>query len=184
MRPNAFGPSPEFVELERARSRKVESAQRKARWLAFLDCATEQEFLLDRLPMEGARLGSGKPLTRKELDTLLPGAVHGETLGSTLFVVTNEPLDDYHAGRALDACHATKLHAARETDYEGLLCSLVRGSGEDFALAIIRKLDFARGAVKLMSDAVPPAPAAGLRIGSLRIDPAGNERGEIAPWLV
>ena len=104
--------------------------------------------------------------------------------GGALFVVAATPLDDADAARALDAFHATRFHSAAETDYADLVCSLARGSGEDFAFGIIRRIDFSRRTVTLVSDAVPPAPATILRLGSLRVDAGGNERGETRPWTV
>jgi hypothetical protein len=93
-------------------------------------------------------------------------------------------MDDKAANRALNACHASRLHTVAEADYADLVCSLARGSGEDFAFGIIRKVDFRRDTIILQSDAIPPAPATILRLGSLRVDANGNECGETRPWTV
>ena len=180
--PDGFNVGPEAVQLESGFPPVVNAAQRKARWMGFIESATEQEVPLDRLSIEGSRLGSGRPLTLRDLDRHVPAAVHAELTGSVLFVVTTTPVDDGDAARALDAFHATSLQTAAEADYENLVCSLARGSGEDFALGIIRKIDFRRRTVTLLSDAVPPAPATILRLGALRVDSKGNEHGETRPW--
>jgi hypothetical protein len=118
------------------------------------------------------------------LDRYLPAAVHAEVAGTSLFVVATASLDDADAARALNSLHATRLYTALQSDYEDLVCSLARGSGEDFAFGIVRNIDFRRDTVSLQSDAVPPAPATILRLGTLRVDARGNERGETRPWTV
>ncbi|MHB8634844.1 MAG: hypothetical protein ACYC96_00055 [Fimbriimonadaceae bacterium] len=179
-----FTVGPEPVPTDVGFPALVSAAQRKARWMGFLDNATLQDIQLDRVSIEGARLGSGRRLSLRDLDRHLPTAAYAELTGSTLFVVTTAPLDDAEAARALDACHANRLHTVAQSAYENLVCSLARGSGDDFAFGIIRNIDFRRGSISLVSDAIPPAPATILRLGSLRVDAKGNECGETRPWAL
>lgn len=181
---DGFYVGPDRVDLEAGFPVMVESAQRKAKWLGFLDSATGQELFLDRISIEGARLGSGRALGRSDLERALPGAVHAEVCGSTLFVIADQPLEDSDAARALDTYHASRLQIASPSDYRDLVCALARGSGDDFGFGIIENIDFQRRVVTFASDAIPPAPATILRLGSLRVDSKGNERGDVKPWTV
>lgn len=182
--PNGFAVGPEAVEAEEGFPPMVQAAQRKARWMGFLESARLQEIRLDRVAIEGARLGSGIPLTADALAKHLPTAVYAELAGSTLFVVAGEPLGDDQVARGLDAFHANRIHVASPHDYVDLACGLARGTGEDFALGVIRAIDFRARTLQIQSDAIPPAPATILRLGSLLVDASGNERGEIKPWSV
>src|ERR1019366_7261342 len=84
---DGFTVGPETVTLEPGFPPVVEAAQRKARWMGFIEDSTEQEVRLDRVAIEGARLGSGRALTLRELHRFLPTPVHADLSARTLLLV-------------------------------------------------------------------------------------------------
>ncbi len=174
-----FPIGPKAVTLENAFPTLVSSAQRKAQWLAFFERAESQTLQLDRLVIEGGRLGAGRRLKPTELPA---GAIYAELAGPSLFLVADGPLSDEAVSRALDHVGAARAHVVHPSDYAGLFVGLARESGEDFALGVLQSINFESMVATLLSDAVPPAPARLLRLGSLKITPNGPEAHEIKPW--
>lgn len=180
-----FPVGPEEVELETAFPAMVQNAQRKAHWLKLFENCESHEFDLNRVSVEGARLGSGVPIHADDLTRFFHGKVaHGEVAGGGLFIVAREDPDDVEVARALDHFHCSRAHIAHPDEYEGLLCSFAKQHGEDFGMGNIEKIDFDRGKVLANCTAVPPAPVRILRLGALKVDTAGRELGEVRPWQV
>lgn len=180
-----FPVGPQEIALESSFPAMVQNAQRKAHWMKMFEACEEHEFSLDRVSIEGTRLGSGMPILHDDLTRFFRGRVlHGETSGGALFLVAQEDPEDDQVARALDHFHCSRAHIAHPDDYEGLLCSFAKQGGEDFGMGSIVKIDFAAGQVHSLCTAVAPAPIRILRIGSLRVDTAGRELGEVRPWQV
>lgn len=171
----------EQVCLPEALPESAQTAQRRSRWLEMFEGCSEHVLELDHIGLHGVRLGSGKRLHGTPFDDL---GVHVEVYGSTLFVVTDHDVDEQTAGDALNLAHATKLSLVSPATYEGLLCSFVRGSGEDFGIGVVQSIDFQERKATFFNNAVAPAPVRSVRIGSLRIDETGKETGETKPWAV
>ena len=169
------------VTIETALPENARAAQRRARWLEMLESCVEHEVELDHVGLMGVRLGSGRRLHGAPFDEL---GVRVESYGSTLLVVSEKQIDEVVAGEALNLAHATNLALVAPTAYDGLLCSFVRGTGEDFGIGVIKSIDFASRTAAVLNTAVAPAPVRALRIGSLRIDSTGKETGETRPWAV
>jgi polynucleotide 5'-kinase involved in rRNA processing len=127
------------------------------------------------------RLGSGQRLHGSPFDSL---GSHVELYGQTLLVVGDQVPDDRSAGEALNLAHASKLHLVSPRSYDNLVCSFVRGTGEDFGIGVIREIDFVERRAVVFNTAVAPAPVRNVRVGSLRIDATGKETGETKPWAV
>lgn len=160
----------------------VETAQRKARWRELWEAGHEHTFSLRRLNLQDARLGMGVELSAAEREKAgLKDAVWAEVMGGTLLVISAE---EPSQSRALDVTHTSRLIWARPEAYEGLVVSLARASGEDFALGVLENADFANAELTVRSPAVPPAPAKIIKLGALMIDREGNEQGETKPWQV
>ncbi|MEX2242900.1 MAG: hypothetical protein WD716_03535 [Fimbriimonadaceae bacterium] len=156
-------------------------AQRRARWLEMFEQCVEHELELDHVGIEGVRLGSGQRLHGSPFDAL---GVHVELYGQTLLVVGDHVPDDATASEALNLAHASKLHLVSPHSYDNLVCSFVRGTGEDFGIGVVREIDFVERRAVVLNTAVAPAPVRTLRLGSLRIDSTGKETGETKPWAV
>ncbi len=180
-----FPVGPQEIEIESSFPAMVQNAQRKAHWMKLFENCEEHDFDLSRVSVEGARLGSGLPVPREALNRFFKGRVlHGEIAGGALFLVATDDPDDDQIARALDHFHCSRAHIAHPEEYQGLLCSFAKSSGEDFGMGAIIDIDFEAGKVKAHCTAVAPAPVRILRIGALRVDTAGRELGEVRPWQV
>ncbi len=180
-----FPVGPNEVELEASIPEEVRVAQRKANWLKMLERCEEHEVALPRVAIEGARLGSGRVISREQLSKVgIEHVLHAEVGGGTLFLISDQEVDDHHLPRALDVFHCGRVHVIPTDSYEGLLCAFARQSGEDFGMGMIQSIDFETKTAKILCDAVPPAPVRILKIGGMRIDSAGRELGEVRPWQV
>ncbi|HWD41397.1 MAG TPA: hypothetical protein VG944_21310 [Fimbriimonas sp.] len=180
-----FPIGPEVVELPEAFPNLVRQAQRKAHWLKLLDCCTEQSVSLREVTVEGARLGTGAQLSRDQLVGLgLGEALYAERAGATFFVVADTDLEEGKLAHALDVTGASKVLATSPAKFENVHCSFARESGEDIGFGFVRKIDWEFGNVHCVCSAVPPVPVRVLRLGSLRVDAAANEVGELRPWEI
>jgi hypothetical protein len=182
---SGFPIGPETIELEPAFPPVVQVAQRKAHWMKMFENCETHEFEFSRVSIEGARIGSGKRIHPDDLVRFFGGkALLGEVAGGSLFLIAKEDPEDAEMARALDHFHCSRAHLAHPAEYEGLLCSFAKQHGEDFGMGTIESIDFERGIIRANNTAVPPAPVRILRLGTLRVDTAGRELGEVRPWLV
>jgi len=182
---DAFPVGPEEVVLEKAFPPMVRAAQRKAHWLKMLEACRPHQVDLAKVCIEGTRLGSGQRLQRMDLmRSGLEDAVWAELTGASLFIISDEEPDETKISRALDDFHVSRVQFASPDAYNGLLCSFVRGNGEDFGYGVIERIDFESGIAHIKNSAEEPAPVRILRIGSLKIDASGSEHGEARPWQV
>lgn len=174
---------PQRVVLEPPFHDLVRSAQRRARWIELIEQAMPHEVPLDRISIEGLRLGSGIEVPAATLArTSLEGALYGESFGATALIVARHELSPDQMALALDLTHAATATVIAPEAYSGLLCSFADQEGEDFGMGMLQSIDFERRVAIARCTAVPPAPVRILRVGSLRIDDTGQELGEIKPW--
>jgi len=176
---------PEEIEIEEAFPAMVQQAQRKAQWLKLIESCENHEVELDRVAIDGSRLGSGKRAHPDQLARAGLGKIdHAEVAGGTLLLVTNEEPEEHVMARALDIFQATRATVVNSSAYEHLLCSFGRQNGDDFGLGIVKQIDFEARIAYIACTAVSPAPVRILRLGGLRVDFTGKELGEARPWSV
>ena len=181
---DGFPLSPETPELPPAFPPPVQEAMRKAQWMKTLEACAAHEVDLRTATLEGTRLGSGTALSLEERRRAgLEDALHVERTGRTLLIVADAP-NERMVARALDVTHATKATLASPRAYEGLVLSFARPGGEEFGFGRVTRIDWEAMILHADCTAVPPVPVQILRLGSLRLDPKGNERGEARPWEV
>ncbi|MCH7944446.1 MAG: hypothetical protein IIC73_00290 [Armatimonadetes bacterium] len=173
--------NPEWTELAEALPETVRIAQRRSRWLEVIEACDEHTLQLDEVGLYGVRLGSGERLTDPPFDKL---GLHVEVCGPVLHVVSDEEPDETLVAEALNLSHASRLNLVSPNSYDGLVCSFVRGGGEDFGIGVVRSIDFEARRASFLSTAVAPAPVTAVRIGAVRIDETGKELGEARPWTV
>ena len=182
---NGFTVGPEEVELERSFPSVVVNAQRKAQWIKLADEAVTHILPFDQITFEGARLGSGTPVRAEEILKLgIPDLLYAETMGSSLLAVSKRDLDEHALAKISDHFEAHRAVVSAPDSYWGLLCSFARETGEDFGIGFVERVDFSARAIQVRNTAVEGAPVRILRIGTLRLDSAGNELGEVKPWQV
>jgi polynucleotide 5'-kinase involved in rRNA processing len=171
----------EAVDLQESLPLAAVLAHRRSRWLDMLENGSEHRVELDRVGLYGVRLGSGRRLRGAPFDAL---GIHVEAYGQSLLIVTDQDLDESVIGDAMNHAHASRLHLVAPDAYDGLVCSFVRGTGEDFGMGVVRSIDWEKRELTVLNTAVAPAPVRVLRIGSTRIDETGKETGEVKPWAV
>ena len=182
---NGFTVGPEEVELERSFPPVVVNAQRKAQWIKLADEAITHIIPFDQLTIEGTRLGSGTAVRAEEIQKLaIPELLYAETMGSSLLAVSKRDLDEHSLAKLSDHFETHRAVVSAPDSYWGLLCSFARETGEDFGIGFVERVDFAARAIQVRNTAVEGAPVRILRIGTLRLDSAGNELGEVKPWQV
>lgn len=174
---------PQRVVLDAAFHDLVRSAQRRARWIELLEQALPHEVPLDRVSLEGVRLGSGIEIPVASLKrTTLDCVLYAESFGQTSLLIADHELSPDQMATALDQTHATTATVIEPQSYSGLLCSFADQEGVDFGVGIIDSIDFTRRVINTRCTAIPPAPVRIVRVGSLRIDDSGKELGETKPW--
>lgn len=180
---NGWPIGPEEIELPTGLPPVVVEAQRKAQWLKLIERCQRHEIPLHQCAIQGARLHSGVQLDELARHRAgLDNALHAEVCGSTLLIVTDGNLDEDVISRALDVTHVPRAQISHPRDYNDMLCAFVRTNGDEFGYGMIERIDFAEGVIHARADAVPPVPVPILRLGSLRVDKDGRERGELKPW--
>jgi hypothetical protein len=176
---------PEEIEVPAALPLIVQGAQRKAHWLKLIESCTAHEVDLRKVTVEGVRLGSGRPLTLRQMEqTGLAHLQYGEVCGSTLLLVTDVEIDEDALSRSLSISHCSKAQVVSPASYDGLVSSFARQDGTDFGMGLIESIDFGTCIARVQCSAVAGAPVRILRIGALRIDAQGRELGEVRPWQV
>jgi hypothetical protein len=182
---NGFPVGPNELELEAAFPDTVRHAQRKANWLKLIERCTEHKVDLNRINVDGARLGSGRVIKREQLAKVgITEVFHAEVSGGSLLLIAHEEPPEQSLARALDVFHCGRIHVVHPESYDNLLCSFARESGEDFGTGVIQRIDFETKIAHILCDAVEPAPVRILKIGGIRIDTSGRELGEVRPWHV
>ncbi|RYG25994.1 hypothetical protein EON82_05000 [bacterium] len=180
---NGFPTGPETPNLESAFPPMVQDAMRKAQWMKLLESCSLHEVDLRNVVLEGTRLGGGKALLPDEITKTGLSAVHVEVVGKNLFIVSDD-VPEGRLARALDVTHCTKATIASPSAYEGLVLAFVRPNGEEIGHGRVVGIDWEAGVLRAACSAIPPVPVTILRLGSLRLDPKGVERGEARPWEV
>jgi hypothetical protein len=182
---DGFPAGPENVQLPSAPPPLVVSAQQKAQWIKLLDQTVPHTLLLDRVTLEGTRLGSGKAIDANELHRLgVEEVLHVETSGATALVVSLSDLDERKLARIANHFEVQRSVVVAPDSFCGLLCSFARQDGEDFGMGIVERIDFASREIHVRNTAEPGSVVRLLRLGALRLSGTGVELGEPKPWQV
>ncbi len=178
-----WGMGPETVPLTPALPPMVETARRRSRWIEAQEHNALHEVALDQTVLLDARIGCGESV-RLPKEPLLDPILYAEKSGSQLYGISVESLPENAAARAMQHTHTLRFHNVLESDFEHLVCALVRQNGEPLGLGMIERAEFARGRFLVRSQAIPGGVATSLQLGCLRVDGEGKELGEIKPWSV
>lgn len=176
---------PQRVILEPAFPAVVCAAQRRARWIELIEQGERHEVSLDRVSLEGTRLGSGSPISVPALHRAgLEEVLHAERFGANALIIAEHDLTADQMAAVLDLAQVAHATVIEPWAYSGLLCSFADQEGNDFGMGMIERLDFERRLIIARCTAIPPAPVRIVRLGSLRIDETGKELGETKPWSI
>lgn len=179
-----FKKEPERVEVEKSMPNSVQTAQRKARWLDLKSRCENHTVDLRTTLIEGIRLGSGVVVDSFQSEKLGLKNAHVEISGQTLFIITDEEVEEGLMSRAMDFTHTNRVQFATPDQYEGCLCAFSKASGEDFGFGIVTGIDFQNWRANVLCTAIPPVPVPVLKLGSIRVDYHSNELGEPKPWSI
>jgi hypothetical protein len=179
-----FKTDPEVVEIDKSMPNSVQMAQRKARWLDLKSRCEHHTVDLRATLIEGGRLGSGTVVDSYQSEKLGLKNAHVEISGQTLFIITDEEIEEGLMSRAMDFTHTNKVQFATPDQYEGCLCAFSKASGEDFGFGMVKNIDFQNWRANVLCTAIPPVPVPVLKLGSLRVDYLSNEMGEPKPWSI
>jgi hypothetical protein len=179
-----FPTEPEIIEVDKSMPNSVQNAQRKARWIDLKSRCHSHTIDLRTTKIEGVRLGGGTVLDGYQKQKLGLRNSHVEVTGQTLFVVTDEEIEEGLMSRAMDFTHTNRVQFATPDLYDGCLCAFSKLNGEDFGFGTIEHIDFATLRARVLCTTIPPVPVPLLRIGSLRVDHLSNEHGELKPWTI
>ena len=171
-----------LIGIDKSFPNLVQIAQRKAQWLGLLERCEDHVVDLKECRLEGARLGSGTRLSLNQREKLGLDKAYAETIGNSLFIVSDEEFDERTVSRAMDFSHTNRVSLAAPELYQGALCAFSKTSSEDFGFGFVTHIDFEMMKAFVRCTAIPPVPVPILRIGSLRIDKQGTEHGELKPW--
>lgn len=174
---------PQLVELPVALPTMVQAAQRRGRWIGLQEDASLHEVLLEKVSIQGVRLGSGKRVLLPN-ETLLSPLKWAEAADGTLYVVSDAPPEEPTLNRALQFAHLHRVHAAANQDFEHLLCCMCRQNGEPLGMGMIERAEFDKGRFVVRAQVSPGSNARIVMIGSLKVDTEGKELGEIKPWSI
>jgi hypothetical protein len=173
-----------LIGIDKSFPNLVQIAQRKAQWLDLLERCEDHVVDLNECRLEGARLGSGQRLSLNQREKVGLDNAYAESIGNSLFIVSDEEFDERTISRAMDYTHTNRVSLASPELYHGAICAFSKPSGEDFGFGYIDHIDFEKMKAFVRCTAIPPVPVPILRIGSLRVDAQGNEHGELKPWQV
>jgi hypothetical protein len=173
-----------LVGIDKSFPNLVQIAQRKAQWLDLLERCEDHVIDLHECRLEGSRLGSGTRLSLNQREKIGLDKAYAETIGSSLFIVSDQEFDERTISRAMDFTHTNRVSLAAPELYQGALCAFSKIAGEDFGFGLVTNIDFEKMKAFVRCTAIPPVPVPILRIGSLRIDEQGNEHGELKPWQI
>ena len=104
--------------IDKAFPNLVQIAQRKAHWLALIERCEDHVVDLNECRLEGARLGSGRMLSLAQREKLGLDSGYGETIGSSLFIVSEDEYDERTISRAMDFTHTNRVNLASPDLYK------------------------------------------------------------------
>ncbi len=173
-------------EVQR-KSPAVRTARRTARFQAALDGAREVTLYLDNAALLGTQYGTGRPLSRPEqqfvAQSLRVPVLHAERLeGGALYIVAKgERWDTAALGSIEGYFRTSQVTIVPAKRFAGLLCGLIDTGGALLSIGLIRRVDFERQELTLLTPCRRPAAVAQLWLGTLRLRPDGTELAALRP---
>jgi len=169
--------SPQAVHRRNREKRKI---LRELSYKKYLKQAKMQSFALNWIKVEGAPIGTGKPLTAeqiKKIRSLLGAApIYSEETPATVFVVLrkNQSVNEDQIERIKES-FGKKVKVIKEGDEEGLLAGLHDGQGKFLGIGILCGVDYKRRAMKIYTPISENVST--IRFGQIKLDENGREIG-------
>ncbi|RLE55953.1 MAG: hypothetical protein DRJ30_03145, partial [Candidatus Methanomethylicota archaeon] len=172
------------------RSKSERKLIRESAYMKYLMKSKVRIFSLDKVGLLYSILGSGFPLSKKDLKSFesLLGIplIYGESSPDSLLLVLSSPIEDEDRISLIDFL---KKKTGKETvillsrGFErGVLAGLYNGEGSFIGLGIIKEINFNRRTIEIST------PVRGeiklIAIGSLKLSGDGKELGKLPPWIL
>jgi polynucleotide 5'-hydroxyl-kinase GRC3/NOL9 len=179
---------PEISPNAHAKSPTVRALRRSKRFADYFREAREWELPVDRGILRGGTLFLGRPLRPAALDAIQQNLavrlIHVEHGIEGVRVVTAgppSPTDRAALSRRLNSQKLLWLEAQRLT---GLLIGLLDQHGETAAVGCVKRVDFRRRTLRIVTPWLDPDAVGGFVWGIARVNPSGKEypplkRGEV-----
>ncbi|KPV62448.1 MAG: Polyribonucleotide 5'-hydroxyl-kinase [Candidatus Bathyarchaeota archaeon BA2] len=142
--------------------------------------AKVQSFSLNWIKVEGAPIGTGKPLTAgqmKEIRNLLGTTpIYSEETPATVFIVLrkNWAVNEDQIERIKES-FSKKVKLIKEGEEEGLLAGLHDGQGKFLGIGILCGVDYKRRVMKIYTPMSKNVST--IRFGQIKLDENGREIG-------
>ncbi len=174
----------------KVRSKSERKLIRESAYMKYLMKSKVRIFSLDKVGLLYSILGSGFPLSKKDLKSFesLLGIplIYGESSPDSLLLVLSSPIEDEDRISLIDFL---KKKTGKETvillsrGFErGVLAGLYNGEGSFIGLGIIKEINFNRRTIEIST------PVRGeiklIAIGSLKLSGDGKELGKLPPWIL
>jgi len=169
--------SPQAVHRRNREKRKI---LRELSYKKYLKQAKVQSFALNWIKVEGAPIGTGKPLITGQMEELrnLLGTnpVYSEETPATVFVVLrkNQSVNEDQIER-IKEIFGKKVKVIKEGDEEGLLAGLHDGQGKFLGIGILCGVDYKRRTMKIYTPVSENVST--IRFGQIKLDENGREIG-------
>jgi len=169
--------SPQVVHRRNREKRKI---LRELSYKKYLKQAKVQSFALNWIKVEGAPIGTGKPLTSeqmKEIRNLLGTTpFYSEETPATVFIVLrkNQSVNEDQIERIKESL-GKKVKVIKEGEEEGLLAGLHDGQGKFLGIGILCGVDYKRRVMKIYTPISEDVST--IRFGQIKLDENGREIG-------
>ena len=169
--------SPHVVHRRNREKRKI---LRELSYKKYLKQAKVQSFALSWIKVEGAPIGTGKPLTReqmKEIRSLLGTTpIYSEETPATVFIVLRKKYSvDEDQIERIKEIFGKKVKVIKEGEEEGLLTGLHDGQGKFLGIGILCGVDYKRRVMKIYTPISENVST--IRFGQIKLDENGREIG-------
>jgi polynucleotide 5'-hydroxyl-kinase GRC3/NOL9 len=169
--------SPQVVHRRNREKRKI---LRELSYKKYLKQAKVQSFALNWIKVEGAPIGTGKPLAMeqmKEIRSLLGATpIYSEETPTTVFIVLrkNQSVNEDQIER-IKKIFGKKVKVIKEGEEEGLLTGLHDGQGKFLGIGILCGVDYKRRVMKIYTPISENVST--IRFGQIKLDENGREIG-------
>jgi polynucleotide 5'-kinase involved in rRNA processing len=163
-------------------SSEVRRAVREQRFKEYFRGADYQDIALNDVGIHGPGLGTGERLGFRDINLLskmVQGiVVHAELSADKLFLITDGEYAEEELFAAKERYRVREVTALRKSQLEYLLVGLNDDRNLCQGLGIIRDMDMREMTIRLVTPLLDLSLVRHLALGSLRVNPAGNELGQ------
>ncbi len=161
---------------------EARKAGREQRFKEYFRGAEFQEIALSDVGIHGPGLGTGERLGFRDINQLSKVlnsiVVHAELSADRLFVITDGAYSEEEQYTARERYGVREIAVVMRSELDYLLVGLNDDQNLCLGLGIIRELDVKELAVRVVTPLKDVSAIRHLALGSLRVNPAGNELGQ------